>query len=88
MDEMQDYEVSYMVESIEYSDRNLWEMTRLIMYQNIQMNSKKTIDIKNVIKFKWDIEQEEVSQEISNSEIERLKARADAISQQIQKNNT
>lgn len=88
MDEMQDYEVSYMVESIEYSDRNLWEMTRLIMYQNIQMNSKKTIDIKNVIKFKWDIEQEEVTQEISNSEIERLKARADAISQQIQKNNT
>lgn len=88
MDDMQDYEVSYMVESIEYSDRNLWEMTRLIMYQNIQMNSKKTIDIKNVIKFKWDIEQEEVSQEISNSEIERLKARADAISQQIQKNNT
>lgn len=88
MDEMQDYEVSYMVESIEYSDRNLWEMARLIMYQNIQMNSKKTIDIKNVIKFKWDIEQEEVTQEISNSEIERLKARADAISQQIQKNNT
>lgn len=88
MDELQDYEVSYMVESIEYSDRNLWEMARLIMYQNIQMNSKKTIDIKNVIKFKWDIEQEEVTQEISNSEIERLKARADAISQQIQKNNT
>lgn len=88
MDEMQDYEVSYMVESIEYSDRNLWEMARLIMYQNIQMNSKKTIDIKNVIKFKWDIEQEEETQEISNSEIERLKARADAISQQIQKNNT
>lgn len=88
MDEMQDYEVSYMVESIEYSDRNLWEMTRLIMYQNIQMNSKKTVDIKNVIKFKWDIEQEEETQEISNNEIERLKARANAISQQIQKNNT
>lgn len=88
MDEMQDYEVSYMVESLEYADRNAWEMTRLLMYQNIQINSKKTINIKDIIKFKWDLEQDEQSQEISNNDIERLKQRANAISKQIQKNNT
>lgn len=88
MDEMQDYEVSYMVESLEYADRNAWEMTRLLMYQNIQINSKKTINIKDIIKFKWDLDQDEQSQEISNNDIERLKQRANAISKQIQKNNT
>ena len=88
MDEMQDYEVSYIVESLEYADRNAWEMTRLLMYQNIQINSKKTINIKDIIKFKWDLDQDEQSQEISNNDIERLKQRANAISKQIQKNNT
>lgn len=77
-----------MVESLEYADRNAWEMTRLLMYQNIQINSKKTINIKDIIKFKWDLDQDEQSQEISNNDIERLKQRANAISKQIQKNNT
>ena len=45
------------------------------MYQNIQINSKKTINIKDIIKFKWDLDQDEQSQEISNNDIERLKQR-------------
>lgn len=90
MDEMQDYEVSTLVESLEYADRNFWEMTRLLMYQNIQINSKKTINIKDIIKFKWDesIVDQEQTQEISSDDVERLKQLSKALSNQIQKNTT
>lgn len=82
MDEMQDYEVSDLIESLEFADRNLWEMTRLIMYQNIQMNTKKKIDIKDIIKFKWDTDQA-IEQDISNNEVERLRKQAEAISKNM-----
>lgn len=82
MDVLQDYEVNDLLDNIEYSDRHTWEQTRLLMYQNIQMNTKKRINLKDVLRFKWDIQEEE-NKNITSEDIDRLKERANKISKLI-----
>ena len=76
MDEMQQYEVRNLIESITYVDKNQWEMCRASMYLQAQMNSKKQLKPSDILKFKWDEDDEEQNQSISNADIERLKIKA------------
>lgn len=73
---MQPWEVTDIIDNIEYLDRNTWEQTRINTYVLAQVNSKKKIDKNSFISFAWDkdnLESEEHNYEISNAEIERLK---------------
>lgn len=79
MDEMQDYEVNDIIENIPSLDRNQWEMTRLLLYQTIQMNSKKKYQLSDILKFKWDREIKIEDKEISDDDIQRLKNKAKSI---------
>ena len=73
---MQPWEVTDIIDNIEYLDRNTWEQTRINTYVLAQVNSKNKIDKNSFISFAWDkdnLESEEHNYEISNAEIERLK---------------
>ena len=53
----------------------MWEAARLNAYIVAQVNSKKTLKMQDICKFKWE-EEDKKDIEISNSDIERLKEKA------------
>lgn len=75
------WEINNIIENIPYLDRNLWESQRIIAYISAQAASKKRIEMRDIIKFKWDDNILEAAAsgdiEISNEEIERLKKLAE-----------
>lgn len=83
MDEMEEYELYEIINNLRYLERNDWERTRLSMYSNVQMNTKKKLTPKDILSFPWENESEEDSKEISKEDIERLKEKSKLISEKI-----
>lgn len=83
MDEMQEYEVSELLDGIPYLDKNDWERSRYSIYTNIQMNSKKKLKPTDVLKFSWDNEDNDTTTSITNEDIERLNKKSEIISKNI-----
>lgn len=83
MDEMEEYELYDIIDNLQYLDRNDWERTRLSVYSNVQMNTKKKITPKDILTFPWENEPEEVVNDISNEDIQRLKEKSKLISEKI-----
>lgn len=80
MDKMKDYEVSLLLDNIQYSEKNDWERSRFESYVVAQINSKKKIKPTDLVKFSWDNEQsDKPSTEISTQDIERLKKKSEEI---------
>jgi hypothetical protein len=78
MDKMQPWEVAEFANVIEYNNAAGWEQARSIMYMIAQVNSKKKLSIKDIIKLPWDSEGGKSNIEITNEEIEMLKKKAEA----------
>lgn len=77
MDKMQQYEIDTILDNLAFINRTDWERTRLEIYSNLQMNTKKKLKTTDVITFPWEKEeQEEHITEISNEDVERLKMEA------------
>lgn len=85
MDNLQEYEVSELLDGIPYLDKNDWERSRYSIYTNIQMNSKKKLKPTDVLKFCWDKENN-ADTSISNTDIERLKRESELIHKNILNN--
>lgn len=96
MDELQDYEVNDILECLPFLDKPDWERTRLAVYTNVQINSKKKLEPTDIMTFPWENEeltgkrgasplQSPKEKSISDSDISRLKARASALSKIIKK---
>lgn len=83
MDEMQEYEVSELLDGIPYLDKNDWERSRYSIYTNIQMNSKKKLKPTDILKFSWDNEDNDTTTSITNADIERLNKKSEIISKNI-----
>lgn len=71
------YEVNDLMEGIDYVDRVSWEQTRVLGYLSMAPHCKK-LDMKKILPFKWDENDDNTSQEekvttISNEDIEKLK---------------
>ena len=71
------YEVNDLMEGIDYVDRVSWEQTRVLGYLSMAPHCKK-LDMKKILPFKWDEDDNNTSQEekvtsISNEDIEKLK---------------
>lgn len=80
MDKMKDYEVSLLLDNIQYSEKNDWERSRFESYVVAQINSKKKIKPTDLVKFSWDNEQsDKPSTKISTQDIERLKKKSEEI---------
>lgn len=82
LDELQPYEINTYIENIKYLDTNNWEQTRLLMYVIAQVNSKKQLDVKDILKFAWD--NTKLETEIKTDDIQRLKERSKQIQKQLQ----
>ena len=80
MDKLQEYEINDIIDCLPYSDRNSWEQARLVAYTNVQINSKKKLSPSEVIQLPWD---NSPTTEITNQDIERLKEKAQLISNNI-----
>jgi len=76
MDKCTEWEINDIVDNLPYMDRNLWEGLRLNAYITAQVNSRKKLTPQDIAKFKWEQEDQQVEEhitEISNEEIKRLK---------------
>lgn len=71
------WELCIILENLGYSNRNLWECTRLLLYITTQVNSKKKLNVKDLLKFEWDDDTKSDDEtEISNDDIKRLKKKS------------
>lgn len=86
MDNMEDWELLELFASLQYSDRNGWEQARNIMWVIAQTNSKKKLELQDIMKFSWE-EHSKDDIEISNDDVSRLKSMADNYMKNIQNNN-
>jgi len=77
MDIMQPWELAEFANVIEYNNAAGWEQTRSIMYMIAQVNSKKKLSIKDIMKLPWDMENNKSNKEITNEEIAMLQKKAE-----------
>ena len=75
MDQMENWELYELYQTIEYADSNNWEQTRAMMYVIAQVNSKKKLSPEDIMKFPWENKgtTPEKDRNISNEDIERIK---------------
>ena len=81
---MSEWEVSNVLEVLDHADRNLWECIRLNTYVLAQVNSKKKLKSTDIVKLPWDrVNKSTGETNITNSDIERLKNKAQYIKQNL-----
>lgn len=56
LDKMEIYEINAAMKYSYYKHKDSWEQTRLIAFLIAQTNSKKHLELSDIIKFKWDEE--------------------------------
>ena len=92
MDEMQDWEISMLADSLSSAYREEWEMTRWMVYSIVQPHLRKGMrdkPMKDVLPLAFDDDYEEERQiEITNAQVEYLKKRSEALAQRFKKNRT
>ena len=87
MSELQEYEVELFYDSLKYANRPEWEQTRLLMYILAQVNSKKKLEITDLMKFPWDDNYEESNKEYNEEEHKRLREKALMMEKMLQAQN-
>ena len=83
---MEEWEVYNFYDSLKYCNRSEWEQTRLIMYILAQVNSKKKLEITEILSFPWDENYEEKNIEMSNEDRDKLRAKAAMFEKLLQQN--
>ena len=76
MDKLEDWEMYELMDVTAYADTNNWEQTRLISYIIAQVNSKKKLKLKDIMKFPWEKEMDAKDIEISTSDVNNLREKA------------
>jgi hypothetical protein bacD2_02400 len=71
LDEIENYEINALMKYNFLNSKESWEQTRLIAYLIAQVNSKKHLELNDIIKFKWD-EEESETEIVSKEEREEL----------------
>ena len=66
LDEIENYEINALMKYNYLNSKENWEQTRLVAYLIAQVNSKKHLELSDIIKFKWD--DEEIEKEIVTKE--------------------
>ena len=87
LDEMQEYEVSLIVDNLKYLDRNNWEQTRFQVYANAQMNTKKHLKETDIMKLPWDNGDVDGEKEIETVDVDRLREKSQKIINRLNKKN-
>ena len=82
MDDLQSWEVYDLYNSLQYADSAQWEQTRWLMYVMAQINSKKHLNLTDILKFPWD-DADTKKTTISDDDIKRLRERARMIQKDL-----
>ena len=69
------YEVRAAMRYSYYANKDSWEANRLIAYMVAQVNSKKRLQLQDIVRFPWEEVQGDTS--ISKEDIERLRIKAE-----------
>ena len=69
------YEIQAVMDYEYYAHKDSWEQTRLLAYIMAQVNSRKTLKQSDILDFYWE-KKEVVDTSNSNSDLERLKKKA------------
>lgn len=89
MDECTEWELNNIIANIPYTDRNMWETSRLNAFITAKAHFKGIKKFKDILIFPWEKEDEEEKEEephnyeISNEEIKRLKQLSENVKSKI-----
>ena len=85
LDRMSLDEVRLYLDGYERRKRDSWEQTRILGYIMAQVNSTKPIKQTDILTFPWDQEapKKPETTRVSSSEIERLRAKAKQVEQEM-----
>ena len=86
MSDLQDFEVELLYENLKYADRPSWEQTRLLAFILAQVNSKKKLEMTDIMSFPWEDNYEEKNIEMSNEDRDKLRAKAAMFEKILQQN--
>lgn len=86
MSDLQNFEVELLYENLKYADRPSWEQTRLLTFILAQVNSKKKLEMTDIMYFPWDENYEEKNIEMSNEDRDKLRAKAAMFEKILQQN--
>ena len=86
MSDLQNFEVELLYENLKYADRPSWEQTRLLAFILAQVNSKKRLEMTDIMSFPWEENYEEKNIEISNEDRDKLRAKAAMFEKILQQN--
>lgn len=78
MSDLQNFEVELLYENLKYADRPSWEQTRLLAFILAQVNSKKKLEMTEILSFPWDRPEDIHDIEMTNEDRDRLREKAKA----------
>lgn len=73
LDECTLWEIDNIIDNLPYTDRNLWESSRLNSYTIAKANFKGIGKITDYISFPWEKNQPKGDTSITNEEVDRLR---------------
>lgn len=76
LDEMEFYEVKALLKYQYYKDKDSWEQTRLLGFITAKSHGAKNLKLTELMKFDWEKEQERKPQFISDTDMKRLREKA------------
>ena len=80
MDKLEPYELYSLYDMLDYTDANMKEMSRLIMYIDAQCHSAKKLKPQDIFSLPWDKDTGDETETINKEDLNRLKDFAKEIS--------
>ena len=77
LDDMQMYEAQVAMKYGFYANKDLWEANRLTAYITAQVNSRKKLNVTDLVTFPWEEDIKNTDTSISKEDIERLQKQAE-----------
>lgn len=77
------YEVNTILHQLQYRNKTSWEQTRFTSYINAQINNSKKLKPTDILSFSWDNIKNETEELINESDIKRLKEKAESYKQKL-----
>lgn len=77
LDEIEWYEINSLFKYRHYTYKESWEQARLITYMTAQCNSRRHLQLTDIIRFPWEENEETEEQtKVTDDDVKRLKAMA------------
>lgn len=85
LDSLQEYELAEIFNMLQYSDKNLFECSRMISFFAISPYLKDKITMDELVKFPWEEVDAEETPLLSDKQIERMRRKAKQYNRQAKR---